>query len=135
MPPDVVEAFRNTGTSHLLAISGLHVGVVLGLVLPAAAGLFGRRRSLYLLLPLGVIWLYVLLSGLSPSAERAAIMASLYLAAVALGRQRSALPALGFAAAFMVALDPQVVYDVSFQLSFAAMAGIITLWPSLEAAK
>ena len=133
MPSDVVEAFRNTGTSHLLAISGLHVGVVLGLVLPAA-GLFGRRRSLYLLLPLGVIWLYVLLSGLSPSAERAAIMASLYLAAVALGRQRSALPALGFAAAFMVALDPQVVYDVSFQLSFAAMAGIITLWPPLEAA-
>ena len=134
MPSDVVEAFRNTGTSHLLAISGLHVGVVLGLVVPAAAGLFGRRRSLYLLLPLGVVWLYVLLSGLSPSAERAAIMASFYLAAVALGRQRSALPALGFAAAFMAALDPQVVYDVSFQLSFAAMAGIITLWPPLEAA-
>ena len=134
MPSDVVQSFRNTGTSHLLAISGLHVGVVLGLVLPAAAGLFGRRRSLYLLLPLGVIWLYVLLSGLSPSAERAAIMASLYLAAIALGRQRSALPALGFAAAFMVALEPQVVYDVSFQLSFAAMAGIITLWPPLEAA-
>ncbi len=133
IPSDVVEAFRNTGTSHLLAISGLHVGVVLGLVVPTAAGLFGRRRSLYLLLPLGVIWLYVVLSGLSPSAERAAIMASLYLAAVALGRQRSALPALGFAVAFMVALDPQVVYDVSFQLSFAAMAGIITLWPSLEA--
>ena len=121
---------------HLIywPFSGLHVGVVLGLVLPAAAGLFGRRRSLYLLLPLGVIWLYVLLSGLSPSAERAAIMASLYLAAIALGRQRSALPALGFAAAFMVALDPQTVYDVSFQLSFAAMAGIITLWPPLEAA-
>ena len=134
MPSDVVEAFRNTGTSHLLAISGLHVGVVLGLVVPVSAGLFGRRRSLYLLLPLGIIWLYVVLSGLSPSAERAAIMASLYLAALALGRQRSALPALGFAAAFMVALDPQVVYDVSFQLSFAAMAGIITLWPSLEAA-
>ena len=133
-PSDVVQAFRNTGTSHLLAISGLHVGVVLGLVVPAAAGIFGRKRGLYLLLPLGVIWLYVLLSGLSPSAERAAIMASLYLAAVALGRQRSALPALGFAAAFMVALDPQVVYDVSFQLSFAAMAGIITLWPPLEAA-
>ena len=134
MPSNVVLAFRNTGTSHLLAISGLHVGVVLGLVVPVAASLFGRRRGLYLLLPLGVIWLYVLLSGLSPSAERAAIMASLYLAAVALGRQRSALPALGFAAAFMVALDPQVVYDVSFQLSFAAMAGIITLWPPLEAA-
>ena len=134
MPSDVVEAFRNTGTSHLLAISGLHVGVVLGLVVPVSAGLFGGRRGLYLLLPLGVIWLYVVLSGLSPSAERAAIMASFYLAAVALGRQRSALPALGFAAAFMVALNPQVVYDVSFQLSFAAMAGIITLWPSLEAA-
>ena len=43
-PSDVVQAFRNTGTSHLLAISGLHVGVVLGLVVPAAAGIFGRKR-------------------------------------------------------------------------------------------
>ena len=50
------------------------------------------------------------------------------------GQAAHALPALGFAAAFMVALDPQVVYDVSFQLSFAAMAGIITLWPPLETA-
>ncbi|MBI4200673.1 MAG: DNA internalization-related competence protein ComEC/Rec2 [Chloroflexi bacterium] len=134
VPASVAQAFRDTGTSHLLAISGLHVGVVLGLSLPLSVGLLGRRRNLYLLLPLGIVWLYAALSGFSPSAERAAIMASLFLLAVALGRQRSAFTALGFAAALMVALDPPVLYDISFQLSFAAMTGILLLWPPLERA-
>ena len=62
-----------------------------------------------------------------PSATRAAIMGTVYLAAFALGRPRSVLPALGLAAAVMVAFDPGVLLAVSFQLSFAAMAGIATL--------
>ncbi len=132
VPDDVTGSFRDTGTSHLLAISGLHVAVVLGIVLTASAGLLGRRRNLYLLVPLGTIWLYAVLSGFSPSVERAAIMASLYLAAVALGRQRSAFPAIGFAASLMVALDPEILYDISFQLSFTAMAGILLMWRPLE---
>ncbi|MFH1141431.1 MAG: ComEC/Rec2 family competence protein, partial [Chloroflexota bacterium] len=86
-----------------------------------------------LLLPLGLLWLYSLLSAFSPSVERAAIMATLYLLAVALGRQRNALPALGFAAAVMVAVEPGVLYSLSFQLSFTAMAGILLLWRPIEA--
>ena len=61
-------------------------------------------------------------------------MATLYLVAVALGRQRNALPALGFAAAVMVALQPTILYDVSFQLSFVAVAGILLLWRPNEIA-
>ena len=132
VPLDVTQTFRDTGTSHLLAISGLHVGVVLGLSLPLAAGLLGRRRNLYLLLPLGLLWLYALLSAFSPSVERAVIMATLYLVAVAVGRQRSALPALGLAAAVMVAVEPGILYDLSFQLSFTAVTGILLLWRPLE---
>ena len=132
IPEEVTQAFRDTGTSHLLAISGLHVGVVLALLLPFSVALLGRRRNLYLLLPLVILWLYAALSGFSPSVERAVIMASIYLLALALGRQRNSLPALAFAAALMVALDPNALYDISFQLSFTAVAGIILLAPTLQ---
>ena len=124
LPQDVTEDFRSTGTSHLLAISGLHVGTILALSLGAGVWLMGRRRRLYLLLPLGAIWLYALLSGLSPSVERAAIMGSIYLIALALGRPRSILPALALTASVMAGLEPQALKDVSFQLSFVAVAGI-----------
>ena len=124
---DVTEEFRSTGTSHLLAISGLHVGIVLAISLGAGAWLMGRRRQLYLLLPLGSIWLYALLSGLSASVERPAIMGSIYLLAITLGRPKSILPALAVTAAVMVGLNPEALQDVSFQLSFTAVAGIAML--------
>ena len=127
IPDAALDDFRKTGTSHLLAISGLHVGVLMALVLPMSARIFGRRRSLYLIAPLVAVWLYAVLAGLSPSVVRAAIMGTVYLTALALGRPKSILPALGLAAAVMVAVSPNILWSVSFQLSFAAMAGIATL--------
>ncbi len=134
LPQDVVQAFRYSGTSHLLAISGLHVGVVLGLTLAGAVWALGRRRGGYLLVPLTAIWAYAIVSGMFPPVERAAIMGTLYLLAVALGRQSNALPALGGAAAVMVALEPVLLEDVSFQLSFTAVAGLAVVAPPLQAA-
>ena len=127
LPDELVEEFRETGTSHLLAISGMHVGILLGIALAASQWLLGRRRHYYLLAPLVLIWAYALLSGMSPSAVRATIMGTVYLAALALGRPRAILPALGLAAAVMVAVHPMVLTSVAFQLSFAAMAGIATI--------
>ena len=124
LPADIEEDFRITGTSHLLAISGLHVGVLLAVSLGLSQAILGRRRHLYLIIPLTLIWLYVLLSGASPSAVRAAIMGTVYLAALLSGRPRNVLPALALAAVAMVAVDPNVIWRISFQLSFAAMAGI-----------
>ena len=127
IPDEVLDDFRATGTSHLLAISGLHVGILMALALPLSARAFGRRRSLYLVAPLVAVWLYAVLAGLSPSVVRASIMGTVYLAALALGRPKSILPALGLAAAVMVAVSPNILWGVSFQLSFAAMTGIATL--------
>ncbi len=127
LPDELVEEFRETGTSHLLAISGMHVGILLGMALAASQWLLGRRRHFYLLAPLGLICAYALLSGMSPSAVRATIMGTVYLAALALGRPRAILPALGLAAAAMVAVHPMVLTSVAFQLSFAAMAGIASI--------
>ncbi len=123
--------FRESGTSHILAISGLHVALISGLAMVVAAGLVGRRGQYYLLLPLVVTWGYAALAGFSPSVTRAAIMFSVYLLARALGRQNSSLPAIGFAAVVMVAIDPEVLKSVSFQLSFAAISGIAVLTPKI----
>ena len=86
IPDDVVEDFRATGTSHLLAISGLHVGILLAIALGISTRVFGRRHYYYLIAPLVAIWLYALLAGMSPSIGRAAIMSTVPLAALGLGR-------------------------------------------------
>ena len=132
MPPPITEAFRATGTSHLLAISGLHVALVMGILLTSAEGVLGRRRHLYLLIPLLGVWGYALLAGMSPSVSRAAVMATLFLVALALGRQSSLLTALALTAAVMAGLDPSLLGSVSFRLSFAAVAGIALLFPWLR---
>ncbi|MDP3063024.1 MAG: DNA internalization-related competence protein ComEC/Rec2 [Chloroflexota bacterium] len=124
VPSDLNEAFRVTGTSHILAISGQHVAVLLAVAIGACAWLLGRRRYLYLLAPLLLIWLYTLVSGFSPSVERSAIMGTVYLAALALGRPGSVLPALALASGAMAAVEPRVLQDISFQLSVTAVAGM-----------
>ena len=124
LPPDLVEAFRGTGAAHLLAISGLHVGVLLAVSVGTAAWLLGRQRPTYLIVAAIAIWSYALVAGASPSALRAAVMGSVYLSALGLGRPSSVLPALALAAVAMTAVTPGLIRQVSFQLSFAAVGGI-----------
>ena len=131
LPTELVERFRGTGAAHLLAISGLHVGVLLAVAVGAGAWLLGRQRPTYLAVAAGVIWLYALGAGASPSALRAAVMGTVYLAALGMGRPSSVLPALALAAALMTSASPNLVRQVSFQLSFAAVGGIalaLTVW-------
>ncbi len=123
--------FRESGTAHILAISGLHVALIGGLAFVASASIFGRRGQYYLLLPFLVTIAYAALAGLSPSVTRAAIMFSVALLARAIGRQTASLPAIGFAAAVMVLVSPEILRSLSFQLSFAAIAGIALLTPRL----
>ena len=133
IPSPLRDDFTRTGTAHLLAISGLHLSIVAGILLSLGIWLFGRRRYTYLWLALGVIWLYALLTGMHPPVVRAAIMVSLFLTAELLGRQRSAITALAFAAAVMVGISPQILWTAAFQMSFLAMAGLIFIFPPLQA--
>jgi competence protein ComEC len=132
LPPSLKSDLIRTGTAHLLAISGLHLSIIGGTLLSIGIWLFGRRYYLYIWLALGTIWLYALITGLHPPVVRGAIMASLFLTAELLGRQRSAITALTFAAAVMVGISPYLVGDAAFQLSFLAMAGLIFLFPAFR---
>jgi competence protein ComEC len=133
IPDSLNDAFSRTGTAHILAISGLNISIVIAMFLSLGALFFGRQRSLYIWLALAFTWLYTLLAGMNPPVIRAAIMGSLFLIAVYLGRQGSAIIALAFAAAVMVGIQPQLLWSVSFQLSFLAMAGLILLYPYFQA--
>jgi competence protein ComEC len=131
IPAELNADFKESGTSHILAISGLHIALIGGLTLSVAAALIGRKRQFYLLAPLAVTLGYAALAGFSPSVTRAAIMFTVLLAARAAGRQNASLPGIGFAAALMVAMDPEILRSLSFQLSFAAIAGISLLTPKI----
>ncbi len=106
IPADLNSDFVRSGTAHLLAISGYNIGIMAGILLGVGLFLFGRRRYLYVWLALGGVWLYTVITGMNPPVLRGAIMASLFLIAEALGRQRSAMVALTFAAAVMVGISP-----------------------------
>lgn len=132
IPDQVKTDFSHSGTAHLLAISGLHLSIIAGILLATGIWLFGKQRYLYVWLALGTIWLYAVITGLHPPVLRAAIMVSVFLTAELLGRQRSAFTALAFAAAVMVGISPQILWDASFQLSFLAMSGLIFIFPPLR---
>lgn len=132
IPPDVEADFARSGTAHLLAISGLHVTIIAGLALGIGVRLFGRRRHIHIWLALAAVGSYAMLAGMGAPVIRAAIMASLFLFAEMAGRQRSTTTALAFAAAVMVAVSPTLLWEASFQLSFIAMLGLVTLTPRLQ---
>jgi competence protein ComEC len=129
IPPDLKSDLSASGTTHLLAISGLNLTIIAGLFLSVGLLLFGRRYYIYVWLTLVIIWFYSMLTGLQAPVIRSAIMASIFLLAEILGRQKNAFPALTLSAAIMVFLSPQVLFNLSFQLSFLAMIGLIYITP------
>ncbi|MHB8104350.1 MAG: ComEC/Rec2 family competence protein [Dehalococcoidales bacterium] len=132
IPTDLNTDFKRSGTSHLLAISGQNLGIMAGILLAIGLWIFGRKRNLYIWLAISVIWFYTVITGMNPPVVRGAIMASVFLFAEALGRQRSSMAALTLTAAVMVGISPYVLGDVSFQLSFLAIAGLIFIYPVLR---
>lgn len=132
IPSDLNEEFSRSGTSHMLAISGYNLAVMAGILLAVGLWLFGRRHYLYIWLALAVIWFYTIITGLNPPVVRGAIMASIFLAAEALGRQKSSVTALALAAAVMAGISPYILGDASFQLSFLAMGGLIFIHPVIS---
>ena len=125
LAPDLREDLNATGLSHLVVISGSNVTLLAVLVVAGTAWLLGRRRAIWL--AIGVIGLYTAFVGAEAPVVRAAIMGSLFLLAGAAGRRGAAEPAIALAAALMVAVQPRVIDDLSFQLSFAATLALASI--------
>jgi competence protein ComEC len=131
---EVKQAYSATGTQHILAVSGLHVGIIYSILLLPLT-FFKQEghalRKTYLFLVLGLIWIYALMTGFSPSVVRAVVMFSL----VTLGQMRKRKPSiwniLAFSALLLLVLDPDIQADLGFQLSYLAVAGIVGLQPIL----
>ncbi len=124
LPAEAKEAFAATGTLHLFAISGLHIAGM------AAALLWLTRRARLPELPAGVailalLWLYVQVTGASPSSVRAWIMAAFLWGGRVGERDTPALQSLALACAVTLILSPEACADAGFQLSYAAVLGII----------
>ncbi len=123
------QEYADTGASHLLAVSGLHVGIVFVLVnvllllLPALP--YGH--IIKNVIAVAMIWAFAFISGMSPSAVRAATMFSFVQAGLAMSLAHSPLNTICGAGLLMLVAWPEYLFDISFQLSFAAVLGI-TLW-------
>ena len=130
--PSIKEDLSKTGTAHLLAISGLHLSILTGIILATGMRMWGKRHYIYIWATMVIIWLYAMIAGMNPPVVRAAIMVSVFLIADLLGRQRSVVTALAFTAAVMVAINPQILWMTSFQMSFTAMLGLVLMTPLLR---
>lgn len=123
LPADLQQAFKNTGTAHIIAISGFNIAIIAALFVSLFSRILGPRRSVWA--AIAGIALYAILVGAEASVVRAAIMGSLSLFARQVGRRQTALNTLAFTAAMMSAFNPFIPWDVGFQLSFFATLGLI----------
>jgi competence protein ComEC len=130
LPKKLNESFRNSGTMHILAISGLNVALLAGAFLFLFKLLRLRREIYYILTMLFLIFLMVL-TGLSASVVRATIMCIVFLIGRLLGRPVDAYNSLGTAAFIILAINPKDIFDIGFQLSFMAVWSMVYFMPKL----
>lgn len=127
-------AFARSGTMHVLAVSGMHVGLIYGIFayLLGWMGAKPRARLIRGLLLVLLLWCYAGLTGASPSVMRASTMFTLFAVADMMGRRSASLNALFGAAVLLLLLDPQMLGQLSFQFSFLAVLGIVLFYDPLR---
>ncbi|MDR2948356.1 MAG: ComEC family competence protein [Prevotella sp.] len=128
---DLKQGFRTTGTVHVLSVSGLHVGIIY-LMISFLLGFIRRETKYYWLKPCLIIillWIYAFITGLPPSVVRASAMLSILCISEIFGRNSFSLHALFIAAFLMLLVNPFLLFDIGFQLSFVSVLSILYLQP------
>jgi len=123
LPRDLQQAFKDTGTAHIIAISGFNIAIIAGLFFALFSRVLGQLRGSIVAI-LGIA-LYTFLVGADAAVVRAAVMGGLALTIRLLGRRNDGLNALMLSAVIMSAFNPHIPWDVGFQLSFFATLGLI----------
>lgn len=134
MEKEVLNVFTDTGTVHVLSVSGLHVGIVFVVF---SALLFWMNRNPKIKFVKGIvlivlIWLYALITGFSPSVLRAAIMISFTLIAFHFVRNRNIYNTIAASALMLLFYNPKFISNIGFQLSYLAVIAIIYLYPKIR---
>lgn len=124
---DLVQAYSNAGVVHIIAISGLHIGIIYAILLWvfSALPLTKKSRPLRLFLIIICLWGFAFLTGAAPSVIRAAIMFSFIIAGNALNKKSSVYNSLAASAFFILCVNPYELWNVGFQLSYLAVLGIV----------
>ncbi len=133
--PELKQSFSSAGAMHVLAVSGLHVGIILELLL----FLFGRipkliKKNMAVVIALIILWVYAAVVGFSPSVVRATIMFTLLAIGRIYSKGGNEINILLFSACLMLFYNPLLLYDIGFQLSYLAMIGILSLYRPIESA-
>ena len=130
LPQDVQTAFSRTGQAHLLSVSGLHAGFV-AVAIWSCLKILRVSKPWNSIVTMLFVWAYALIVGWNLPVIRAATTLTLYLAALCLGRGHDRLAATGWAALLQLLLNPSLLFDTSFQLSYGALLGILNMGPIL----
>lgn len=121
------EAYSISGTSHILAVSGLHIGIIFQLIILLLGG--KHRSKLTIILSTTIVWAYVIFIGFPASAVRAATMLSIYSMVLLSLRPDPTLNTLALAYIIMVLVNPFNIFDIGFQMSFLAVGSILLFYP------
>jgi competence protein ComEC len=131
LPFTVKDAFNATGTSHVIAISGFNMTLIAVMVSSLLKAMFKSGMTV-VLISIGVMSIYTIFVGASGAVVRAAVMSGILITAEAMQRRTFVPASLAATAIIMSLLDPWVLWDIGFQLSFAAVLGMALLTPSLD---
>lgn len=130
---DLRNAYAAAGAMHVLAVSGLHVGIIFLIVSTLLKKWRNRKRGrvFFAIINISVLWAYAFITGLSPSVQRAAMMFSFIILAQAMKRQTNIYNTLAASAFVLLSFDPFLLFSVGFQLSYLAVLGIVFFQPKL----
>ncbi len=130
---EVKNAYRSAGATHVLAVSGLHVGILSGIIALLFAFLKKDRytKYIYLSLILSVLFGYAFLTGLSPSVLRASVMFAIIQIGFSFSKHSNIYNNLAFSALILLVMSPYMLFEVGFQLSYLAVLGIVLIQPKI----
>ncbi|HLG04487.1 MAG TPA: ComEC/Rec2 family competence protein [Bacteroidia bacterium] len=134
LDPGLLQAYSASGTLHVLSVSGMHVAliylVLIRLLAPLEKLKYGKWLSIWI--QLLFLWFYATITGLCPSVLRSVTMLTVVIAGNAFGKKAHVLNALAASAFILLLFDPLMLFDIGFQLSYLAVAGIVICQPKLE---
>ncbi|MBX2841170.1 MAG: ComEC family competence protein, partial [Flammeovirgaceae bacterium] len=130
---DIKNAYSSAGAMHVLAVSGLHVGIIYQVLVLLFGKLLQRKKGRWIfgVLAISFLWIYAFITGLSPSVLRAVTMFSFVILAKVINRQSNIYNTLALSAFVLLCWNPYLLLEVGFQLSYLAVFGIVYLQPKL----